>query len=506
VAALATVLVLATGFGGSGGSYQVRAIFDDAGNLISGEDVKIDGVKVGVVGSVTPTPQAKAAVVLNIENPGFQDFLADASCTIKPQALIGEKFVDCLPTQPRPYGTPPPQALPVIPSGHEGAGQHLLSVAHTASPVDIDQLGDITRLPERQRLAIIINELGAGLAGRGSDLNAVIRRADPALRELTNVFGILASENKTLGSLAVESDRALAPLARDREQLADFIVQSNTVSKATALHRGALAQSLAAFPTLLRELQPALRRVGRFAEQTTPTFTDLGIAAPGINETFENLGPFSTSSTKFFESVGETSKTTGPALVASRPFFQQFQTVGAAAKPFSVNAASLLGSARDTGGIERLVDSIFTTAGATNGYDALGHFLRGEVVISNFCLNYAIVAGTGCSARFQSGASTAKTASAARASTSSTSSVMMARTLAVLKGATPAQAVAEYPGAPTAGATGTAGELAAGEPAAGAATPLAQPVGGSSAGTTYYSPSSETSAAGGLLLNYLLGE
>jgi ABC-type transporter Mla subunit MlaD len=34
----------------------VRAIFDDAGNIISGEDVKIDGVKVGTVGSVTPTP------------------------------------------------------------------------------------------------------------------------------------------------------------------------------------------------------------------------------------------------------------------------------------------------------------------------------------------------------------------------------------------------------------------------------------------------------------------
>jgi ABC-type transporter Mla subunit MlaD len=47
--------------GGSNGEYTVRAIFDDAGNLISGEVVKIDGVKVGTVGTVTPTPQAKAA-------------------------------------------------------------------------------------------------------------------------------------------------------------------------------------------------------------------------------------------------------------------------------------------------------------------------------------------------------------------------------------------------------------------------------------------------------------
>src|SRR6516225_12329360 len=100
VAALLVVLLLATSAGGGGG-YSVRAIFDDAANLIPGEQVKIAGVKVGTVGSVTPTPEAKAAVVLDITNPGFQDFRIDASCTIRPQALIGEKFVDCLPTKRR---------------------------------------------------------------------------------------------------------------------------------------------------------------------------------------------------------------------------------------------------------------------------------------------------------------------------------------------------------------------------------------------------------------------
>ena len=68
VAALAAVVLLATSAGGSNGSYTVRAIFDDAGNIIPGENLKIGGVKVGTVGSVTATPQAKAAVVLNITN------------------------------------------------------------------------------------------------------------------------------------------------------------------------------------------------------------------------------------------------------------------------------------------------------------------------------------------------------------------------------------------------------------------------------------------------------
>ena len=71
--------------------------------------------------------------------------------------------------------------------------------------------------------------------------------------------------------------------------------------------------------------------------------------------------------------------------------------------------------------------------------------------------------------------------------------------MAIPAGSTPAQAVAKFPGSTT---TGGVSSLAG---PTGAGTTAAQPVGGSSSGTTYYSPSSESSEAGGMLLNYLLG-
>ncbi len=495
VVAVAAFVLLATAAGGSGGAYTVHAIFDDAANVIPGEDVKIDGVKVGTVGSVVPTPAAKAAVTLNIANPGFRDFRADASCTIKPQALIGEKYVDCLPTQARAVGIPEPPPLKVIPHGQEGAGERLLSVQNTSSPVDVDELQDITRRSESERLTIIINELGAGLAGRGSDLNDVIRRADPALREATKVIGILASDNKVLAKLAVDSDQALAPLARDRAQVADFIVQSNKVSRTTAEHRGALAQNFADLPAFLRQLGPAMQRLGQLSDQLTPALRNLGIAAPGINRTFENLGPFSKSSIKFFKTLGSTAKTSGPALAASQPLLTRLEALGTSAKPFAGNLSSLLSSVRDTGGIERIMDFIFLGANSTNGYDALGHFLRASVVAKN-CIGYAVTPTPGCSANFF-----ATSGSAASAASARSTSVVMARTLGVLNGETPAEAIAKYPGATS--TTGTGSPAGAGQPSGTSLT--AQPVGGASAGTTYYTPSSEGAGATGALLNYLLG-
>ena len=50
-----------------------------------------------------------------------------------------------------------------------------------------------------------------------------------------------------------------------------------------------------------------------------------------------------------------------------------------------------------SGGVERLLDFIYLGAGASNGYDQLGHFLRAEL-IANQCQTYAVVPAAGCSA------------------------------------------------------------------------------------------------------------
>ena len=502
VALLVAFVLLATSAGGSNSSYEVRAIFDDAGNLIAGENVAIDGVKVGTVGSVEPTPQAKAAIVLDITNAGFKDFRQDASCTIRPQGLIGEKYVDCSPTQPRIEGTPPPPPLRKIPDGHEGAGQYLLPVTNTHSPVDSDLLNDINRLPEQQRFTLILNELGAGLAGRGSDLNAVIRRANPALQELDKVLAILANEDKVLEELAVNSDKALGPFARVREHVADFIVQSNKVAQASARHTAALAQNLKLFPKFLEELTPSVEKLGRFAEETTSTFTDLHIAAPAISKAFESIPAFSASSEKYLKSLGSTAKVTGPALVAVKPLLKQLKSLGAAGLPFSTNAAELLSSVRGTGGLERLLDFIFLGTGASNGYDALGHFLRTEGT-NVACLGYNTVLEQKCNRHFFQNGSPPATAASAHSSgetpNEATQGAVMARTLAVLEGATPEQALARFPGSGAASAAAHASTSGAhgSSRASSAAAAAAAATGGTAA--------PEGTQADGLLLNYLLG-
>jgi ABC-type transporter Mla subunit MlaD len=491
-AGLAVVLVailLVTAAGGSNGSYTVRAIFDDANNVTEGEEVKADGAKIGKIGEVAPTPQGKAAVQLHIENPGFQNFRTDAECTILPQSLLGEQYVNCVPTQEHAEGATLPPSLHRIPAGHEGAGEFLLPLSKTQSPVGVDQLQNINRLPQSQALRIILNELGAGFAGHGSELHEVVQQADPGLRELDSVLKILANQNRVLADLAVESDRALAPFAAHREDVAGFIEHGNTVAQATARHLAEAEAGLARLPGFVRELGPASERLQHFGEQATPTFRDLNAAAPAINQLFENLGPFSNATSRYLASLGSTGKVTGPALKGSTKLLDQLEALGPVAEPFAKNLGELLRSVKKTGGIERLMDFIFLGAGSSNGYDALGHFLRAEPV-AVACLSYKVKPVSGCSANFVKEENGAKSASVHDASARATSTVM-ARTLAVLEGKTAAQAIAEYPGS-----EGLSG---------GAEVGSTRPAGGASSHTTYYAPGAEAPGASERLLEYLLG-
>jgi ABC-type transporter Mla subunit MlaD len=413
--ASAAVLVFATGASNGGGSgYKVRAIFNNAFSVIPGEDLKIAGVKVGKIESLDVQKDAngrqQAAVVLRVDLPGFGDWRKDASCTIRPQSLIGEKFVECTPTQPRPVGAQEPPLLPEDPN-HKG--EHLLPSSQTSRPIDIDLLNNILRLPYRQRLSIIINELGTGLAGRGQDLNQVIRNADPALKETDKVLTLLANENKVLRDLARDSDASLAPLARERQRVAHFIDKAGNVAQATAERRVAFEQNFAKLPAFLRQLKPTMVRLGALSDEMSPVLEDLGAQAPAINRFIIALGPFSKSATPSLTSLGSASVVGRRALLKSKPIIQDLRTFGTQIRPLSTNLSSLLTSFRDTGGIERLMDYLFYQVAAINGFDSYGHYLRAQLLV-NLCSTYKTEGSPDCTANFQK--ATARSASSTSAS------------------------------------------------------------------------------------------
>lgn len=396
--------------GGAGGTgpYLVRAIFDDASFAAQSEDVRIAGANVGSIHSLGVTSGKKAAVTIAITDHRFAPFHDDATCAIRPQSLIGEEYVDCNP------GTARAAPLPRINSG-PGTGSYYLPVTRTSSPVDSDIVQDISSEPVRQSLAVIIDEFGTGLAARGSDLNAVIHRANPALGNTEKVLRILDGQNRTLAQLATDSDAVLAPLGRERRQIAGFITHANTTAVASAARAQAISETFRKFPGYLAQLRPLMADLSTLADQGTPLMTSLGQSATALGRQFANLTPFATQARNALINLGAAAQKSQPSLLATQPLANRLNALGQAGQPAAANLSKLTSSLDTTGGIDQLMRLLFNGAIAGNGFNSLGHYVRDEALTSS-CTNYATSAVPGCSSTFAS-------ASAASASSASVTSV-----------------------------------------------------------------------------------
>jgi ABC-type transporter Mla subunit MlaD len=429
LAAIVVAIVLLVSGGGSGGGYQVRAIFDNGAFMVSGEQVRIAGANVGTIESVSVSRPGetvaykdgkpisvpgKAIMVLDISDPGFQDFREDASCQIRPQSLIGEKYVDCRPTLPRAPGSPEPPALKQIESG-PGKGQYLLPLGSNGTSVDPDLINDINTLPYAQRFRLIFNELGAGLAGRGEDLNVLVKRANPVLRDVDTLFGVLSAQRKQLAQLAADSEEILEPLSQDREHVAGFLANAGTSAQASSEKGPELEEALQKFPTFLTEFELTMRRLKGFSNAARPVFEELGRAAPSLTDATRTLTPFSEASTVALKSLGKAGEESGPQFADAAPVVRKAAGLAKSGAPTTKELAALLVSLRKTGGWPALTELIYNSAATLNGFDQYGHFSRTLVSLTN-CAEYEATPGgaSGCVARFHgTGASETATTSAA---------------------------------------------------------------------------------------------
>jgi phospholipid/cholesterol/gamma-HCH transport system substrate-binding protein len=430
VAAIVVVVALLGGGGGGSNGYVVRGIFDSGGFMVSGEEVRVAGATVGEIESVSVTMPGevdgykdgkplkipgKAVLAMKIEDPGFEDFRSDASCLIRPQSLIGEKFVDCTPTLPRAPGSKPPPPLKQIPAGEPGAGQYLLPVENNSTSVDPDLINNINQLTYVQRFRLILNELGAGLAGRGEDVEEVVKRANPVLRDADRVFGILNAQRDQLAQLSADSEQILGPLSRQRSHVAGFFANAGAAAQASTEKGASIEASLQKLPTFLRELRQTMGSLEYFSNSGTPVVEALGKAAPALTQATRALTPFAAASTVSLKSLGASGETAGPKIHAADPVVKKIRDLALSGAVPTTELAETLVSARKTGGFDGIADLIYNSAAATNEFDRYGHFTRSLTALTN-CIDYVNAPTTGCSANFNGpGSSAAASASDALA-------------------------------------------------------------------------------------------
>ena len=323
-----------------------------------------------------------------ITEPGFTSFREDSSCAIRQQSLIGEYYVDCQPGSSK-------KALPadaVIPD------------TRTASTIPTDLVNNVLRRPYRDRLRLIIAELGTGLAGRPDDLAMLLHQAHPGLRATDRTLRILANQTTIIKNFISDSDTVVAQLERKKRDVARWIKTAGRTAEISATRRGAIAAGFQKLPTFLDELRPTMARLGELTDAQTPLLQKLQASAPQLTTLFTRLGPFSNASRPAFRSLGELSTIGSKALrdsadevatlrrlaadapATAKPLRQFLQTLDNRGRAFdkdpraTATAPPAPDPAQANGkgftGMEGILNYFYWQTLALNEFDSVGHFLR----------------------------------------------------------------------------------------------------------------------------------
>lgn len=389
---------------GEGKATSYKIIFDNAFGLTEGGDFRVGGVNAGQTSEFKATTDSppKAEVTVEITEPGFGDFRKDADCTIKPQSLIGEYYVDCQ------LGT----------SAEKIEDGGTIPVEQTSSTIPQDLVNNILRTPYRERLRLIIAELGTGLAGRPEDLQEVLKRAHPGLRETSRTLQILGNQNRVIEDFIRDSDTVVSQLEARKDQVSRFIVEAGETAETTATRREDLALTFRKLPGFLDELRPTMARLGELADEQTPLLVDARRAAPSLDEFLTRLGPFSEASRPAIRSLARSSAAGRRAFDegtnevrelrrlardvpgTAKPLRQFFESLDDDRRAIDEDARALVDgppagdkSNRNDGkggftGLEAFWNYFFWQSLSINGFDTVGHILRGAPILVEDCAPY----------------------------------------------------------------------------------------------------------------------
>jgi phospholipid/cholesterol/gamma-HCH transport system substrate-binding protein len=287
-----------------GPDYEITAAFENSASIRSSSPVRIAGVNVGEVTSVTREGRI-AKVTFSVEDEG-RPIHVDAGAKIRPRIFLeGNFFIDLQPGSP---------SAPELEDGGT------IPLTHTATAVQLDEILTALQSPARANLGLLAQGYGTALThlpGLEEDLTQDLDvRGESAAQAINDAFGyggpagkgtaivneaLLGTTPRDLSRLLEGSQRTFGALVSREQQLKDLITNLNVTAGALAAESGNLAESVRRLaPTLitsrrsLLHLSQALPPLRAFAREVRPGVAEIPATIDAAEPWLDQVNPLLT--------------------------------------------------------------------------------------------------------------------------------------------------------------------------------------------------------------------
>ena len=222
-AALAAVLVVAIVvavllLSGPGGSYTVKARFQNAAQLVKGNLVQTGGAPVGKVTNIDLTDDGQAEVTMKIDDD-YAPLRRGTLATVRQASLSGvaNRYIDLRMA---------PQSAKKIPD------KGVIEQDATTTAVDLDQIFNTFDPETRKALQGVIDGSANQIKGQGKAFNEGIAYLNPSLAASSRLFRELNRDTPLLERFIVSSSQLVTDIADRHDDLAGLVDDLATTTTA----------------------------------------------------------------------------------------------------------------------------------------------------------------------------------------------------------------------------------------------------------------------------------
>jgi phospholipid/cholesterol/gamma-HCH transport system substrate-binding protein len=276
---------------GTGSNYTVTASFENAAQLVKGNQVDVAGVPVGTISDISLSDDGQALVKMEISDSAYAPLPDGTHATIRSQSLSGiaNRYVDL--------------ALPTQPDGKQISSGGEITQADTTSEVDLDQLFNTLDRPTVSHLQEVIRGFARSYDGVGAKANRGFYYLNPFLSTSRRVFGELNSDQANLEGLVVDAAGLTSTLDQKSPEISSLVSNLNGMLGTIGSEQASLASAVGQLPDFMRQfnttavnlraalddvqplinytrpvarkLQPFAKRLRGFARDAVPTVKGL---------------------------------------------------------------------------------------------------------------------------------------------------------------------------------------------------------------------------------------
>jgi phospholipid/cholesterol/gamma-HCH transport system substrate-binding protein len=229
-------------------TYDLRVQVPNANRLIATDEVRIGGVRVGQVASVSArlSSNGRPYAVLGLAlSPSTAPLAVDTRVSVQSSSLLGQTYVDLRPGQ----------------SPSKLASGGTLPLRDATGTVELTDLLDVFDRATSAAIQRTIGNLGASFAGRGAALNDTIGSLARLLPPFTMLSTELASPASHLAGFLNGYEMFAGALAPVASQLGDLVAGASTTFGAVASVRPELGAAIDALPPAESATTDALHRL-----------------------------------------------------------------------------------------------------------------------------------------------------------------------------------------------------------------------------------------------------